>query len=47
MIHFENNSKIDFLIQIQTTLSIIIVSKDYNPSFFIVPEIINVISCWT
>ena len=43
-----NNSIIDFSIQIQTTLSIIIDSKDYYNSFiFIVPEIINAISCGT
>ena len=40
-----NNFIIDFSIQIQTTLSILIDSKDYNPCVFIAPEIINVISC--
>ena len=34
-----NNSIIDFSIQIQTTFSIIIDSKDYNLCIFIVQEI--------
>ena len=42
-----NNSIIDFSIQIQTNLSIIIDSKVYNPCIFIAQEIINVISCGT